>query len=106
VEGEHADKIIGDAMMDVGISQELDTAVREIEERHMGIVKLERQVREIYELFRDLATLVDLQQETMDIIDQRISSAKAYTEKAVEEMRVSSLSLARALSLSRCPPRR
>jgi len=36
--------------------------VHDIEERHKGIMKLEQQVLEVFELFRDLATLVDLQQ--------------------------------------------
>lgn len=57
-----------------------------IEERHLDIMKLERQVLEIYELFRDLATLVDLQQESLDVIENRIMNAKDYTEKAEVEL--------------------
>jgi hypothetical protein len=41
---------------------------------------------EIYELFRDLATLVDLQQESLDVIENRIIKAKNYTEKAEVEL--------------------
>ena len=44
------------------------------------------QVLEIYELFRDLATLVDLQQESLDVIENRIIKAKNYTEKAEVEL--------------------
>jgi len=33
-------------------------------------------------LFRDLATLVDLQQESLDVIENRINHAKDYAEKA------------------------
>ena len=44
------------------------------------------QVVEIYELFRDLATLVDLQQESLDVIENRIMHAKNYTEKAEVEL--------------------
>jgi t-SNARE complex subunit (syntaxin) len=60
------------------ISAELDDVVREIEERHKGILKLERQVREIFELFKDLAYLIDQQQESLDIIEDRVKSAKNY----------------------------
>ncbi len=33
-------------------------------------MRLEQQVVEVYELFKDLATLVDLQQESLDVIEQ------------------------------------
>lgn len=41
---------------------------------------------EIFELFKDLATLVDLQQESLDVIENRILKAKNYTEKAEVEL--------------------
>src|SRR4051794_535399 len=62
------------------ISDNLKNVVAVIEERHLDILKLEHQVLEIYELFRDLATLVDLQQESLDVIENRIMKAKNYTE--------------------------
>lgn len=68
------------------ISDNLQDVIKVIEERHLDILKLERQVLEIYELFRDLATLVDLQQESLDVIENRIMNAKDYTEKAEVEL--------------------
>jgi syntaxin 1B/2/3 len=68
------------------VSDNLQDVVRVIEERHADILKLEQQVLEIYELFRDLATLVDLQQESLDVIENRIMHAKNYTEKAEVEL--------------------
>ena len=68
------------------ISDNLKNVVAEIESRHLDILKLEHQVLEIYELFRDLATLVDLQQESLDVIENRIIKAKNYTEKAEVEL--------------------
>jgi len=44
-------------------------------------------VLEIYQLFKDLAVLVDLQQETMDVISERIERAKDFTGSAEEELR-------------------
>lgn len=85
VESENADEIIAQALDE--IPEDLDQVVAQIEERHQGILKLEHQVLQIHELFRDLATLVDLQQETMDIIEQRIGSAKDFTEKAIEDLK-------------------
>lgn len=68
------------------ISENLLDAVAEVEERHSEILKLERQVQEVFELFRDLATLVDLQQESLDVIDSRIQNSKAYIAKGETEL--------------------
>jgi len=78
VESGQANDVIKQAL----ISENLQEVVRDIEERHLDILKLEQQVLEVYELFRDLATLVDLQQESLDVIENRISHAKDYAEKA------------------------
>jgi len=69
------------------VKEELEDAVRDIQERHQDILKLERQIREVFELFRDLAALVELQQESLDIIETRISSAKNYTEQGEEQLK-------------------
>ena len=82
VESGKANDVIKQAL----ISDNLQDVVRVIEERHLDILKLEQQVLEIYELFRDLATLVDLQQESLDVIENRILHAKNYTEKAEVEL--------------------
>jgi len=82
VESGRAQDVIRQALM----TENLQAAVHEIEERHLDILKLEEQVLEVYELFKDLATLVDLQQESLDVIDNRISSAKNYTETAEKEL--------------------
>jgi len=82
VESGKAQEVIKQALM----SDDLDDVVRDIEERHQDILKLERQVLEVYELFRDLAQLVDLQQDSLDVIDARIQSAKNYTERAEGEL--------------------
>ena len=41
---------------------------------------------EVYELFRDLATLVDIQQESLDVIENRIVHAQEYASKAEGEL--------------------
>lgn len=70
---------------------------------------LERQVLEVFELFKvlvcscaclglsacsdccamvqDLATLVDLQQESLDVIETRIQNSKAYVESGEKELK-------------------
>ena len=39
-------------------------------------------MQEVFELFKDLAMLVDQQQESLEVIENRIIRAKGYTEKA------------------------
>ena len=68
------------------VSDNLQDTVRMIEERHDEILKLERQVREIFELFNDLAQLVDLQQESLDVISVNISNAQRKVVAAEEEL--------------------
>jgi len=76
-----------DVIKQAYISEELEDVVRDIEDRHQDILKLERQVQEVFELFRDLAALVDLQQDSLDVIEARVASAKDYTEKAEVELK-------------------
>lgn len=73
---------------DVILSGLTQDVVQDIQERHNDILRLEREILEVHELFRDLATLVDLQQESLDIIENRIAKAKDYTEQAAEELEV------------------
>lgn len=68
------------------VSDDLQQTVREIEQRHIELLRLEQQVIEINELFKDLSTLVDLQQESLDVIENRIMHTAAYTEKAEKEL--------------------
>jgi len=69
------------------ISENLQNVVADIEERHQEILALERQVLEVFELFKDLATLVDLQQESLDVIETRIQNSRAYVESGEKELK-------------------
>jgi syntaxin 1B/2/3 len=78
------------------VSDDLQDAVRGIEERHVEILKLEQQVIGINELFKDLATLVDLQQESLDVIENRIIHAENYAKKGEEELDSAAIYAAKA----------
>ncbi|KAL5966693.1 hypothetical protein TSMEX_005591 [Taenia solium] len=54
----------------------------EIEARHQDIIKLEQSIKELHDMFQDLATLVDSQQETIDKIEYNVDQAKDYIETA------------------------
>jgi syntaxin 1B/2/3 len=91
ISDEEIEKIVASGQADgvikqVLISENLQDVVRDIEDRHLDILKLERQVLEVYELFKDLATLVDIQQESLDVIENRVQKAKSYVEKGEVEL--------------------
>jgi syntaxin 1B/2/3 len=53
-------------------SDSLNATLQHLEDRHVSIRNLEHEVLQINELFRDMATLVDVQQESLNVIDKRI----------------------------------
>ena len=68
------------------MSDNLQIEVAAIESRHVAIMELERQVLEIFDLFKDLAMLVDLHQESLDHIGAHISNCKHYVEEGEVEL--------------------
>jgi len=69
------------------ISDDLRDCIADIEQRHEDVLRLERQVREVYELFKDLAVLVDIQQDSLDVIEKHIKSAKDYAARGEEHLK-------------------
>jgi len=73
------------AMMMEDLSN-LQDIVADVEERHAEILKLERSVMELLELFRDLSMLVDVQGEKLNIIDDHIANTKKNVSKAEQKL--------------------
>mmetsp|Transcript_32901 Transcript_32901/g.63487 ORF Transcript_32901/g.63487 Transcript_32901/m.63487 type:complete len:357 (-) Transcript_32901:247-1317(-) len=71
------DRISGDA-------QELDRLMHQADE----VKQINQGVRQILEMFQEMAALVDQQQETIDNITAHISAAKGYTGEAAHELRL------------------
>jgi len=69
------------------ISDDLRECISDIERRHEDVLRLERQVREVYELFKDLAVLVDIQQDSLDVIEKHIKSAKDYAARGEQHLK-------------------
>lgn len=82
VESGRAAEVIQQAI----ISDDLRSCIAEIEQRHDKILALERDIRSLYEVFKDVAKLVDVQQNSIDIIEDHIQKAKGYTEKAEQAL--------------------
>lgn len=80
-----SDTIFTDHML-VGNAQAAKNALADIQERHHDIQRLERSINELYELFSDLALLVDAQGELLDQIEHSVGQAKDYTQAAVKDL--------------------
>ncbi|KAA3678718.1 syntaxin 1A [Paragonimus westermani] len=59
----------------------------DIEARHEDILKLERSIRELHELFLDLAAMVESQSELIDRIEYNVSATKDHVEGAKQSTR-------------------
>jgi t-SNARE complex subunit (syntaxin) len=82
-------------------SEALLATVAQVQERHLSILALERQVAHLASLFSDLAFLVDQQQASVDTIAQRIARARDDTERGEEQIQEAKTwqSKARAVSV-------
>ncbi|XP_045700211.1 syntaxin-2 isoform X2 [Phyllostomus hastatus] len=66
-------------------SQVTRQALNEIESRHKDIMKLETSIRELHEMFMDMAMLVETQGEMINNIEKNVMNAADYVEHAKEE---------------------
>ncbi|KAK1122514.1 syntaxin-1A-like isoform X2 [Acipenser oxyrinchus oxyrinchus] len=68
--------------MDSNITKQ---AMNEIETRHTEIIKLENSIRELHDMFVDMAMLVESQGELVNNIEKNVMSSVDYVERAKEE---------------------
>ncbi|XP_078451454.1 syntaxin-1A-like [Lampetra planeri] len=66
-------------------SQISKQALSEIESRHSDIMKLESSVRELHDMFLDMAMLVESQGEMIDRIEYNVEHSVDYVERAVSD---------------------
>ncbi|CAD5216301.1 unnamed protein product [Bursaphelenchus xylophilus] len=58
----------------------------DVKSRHDDIIKLEASIRELHEIFQDMAMLVESQGEILDRIDQNVQYATDYSKKALSNV--------------------
>ncbi len=68
-------------VLQASISGDMTDVIESIESRHASILALERSVREVQELFIDLAHLVAEQQESINSIEGHIAKTVDYVER-------------------------
>eukprot|EP00126_Sphaerothecum_destruens_P009579 Sdes_comp20539_c0_seq2m15235 len=66
---------------------EVKQALEDIQDRHKDILKLEKSIKELHELFVDMAILVEAQGEMIDRIEFNVSESTQYVEEAVIELK-------------------
>ena len=69
--------MIPDAMID---------RVADIEKRHEGILNIEKGVKELQELWGQLAVLIDEQQEQLDNIENNVEQTLNYVQKGRKQL--------------------
>ena len=66
---------------------EAKRALNDIQERHQDIIKLEKSILELHQLFLDMSVLVEAQGDLINQIEHYVSNAVDHTNKGVEEMK-------------------
>jgi t-SNARE complex subunit (syntaxin) len=68
-------------------SQQLRQTLSDIEARHADIKALEKSIRELHELFVDMATLIEQQGDKVDRIENHVMNATSYVDKGREQVK-------------------
>ncbi len=64
-------------------TQQAKQILADIKARHTDIMKLENSMRELHDMFMDLAILIESEGEMIDHIQSHVSSAREYIDDAV-----------------------
>ncbi|XP_053120951.1 syntaxin-4 isoform X2 [Hemicordylus capensis] len=92
VSDEELDQMLESGQTEVFVSnimkdtQMTKQALNEIETRHSEILKLERSIQELHEMFMFLATEVELQGEMIDRIEKNILDSEDYVKKGQQHL--------------------
>ncbi|KAI9216857.1 t-SNARE [Blastocladiella britannica] len=87
VNGEGGAAIFAQQIMPGAQYMEAKQALQDIQERHQDIIKIEKSILELHQLFVDMSVLVAQQGELLNQIDSHVSKAVEYTEQGVEELK-------------------
>lgn len=77
-------------------------ALGEVEARHQEILRLEADIRELHDMFYDMALLVEEQGELIDIIERNVDTAAVYVYKGKQETKMAAVYQGRARKKKYC----
>jgi syntaxin 1A len=66
-------------------TQQAKQSLKDIEARHNDIMKLEQSIKELHDMFMDMAMLVESQGEMIDRIEHNVEKAVDYVETAAAD---------------------
>ncbi|KAJ6643028.1 Syntaxin-1A [Pseudolycoriella hygida] len=66
-------------------TQQAKQTLADIEARHADIIKLENSIRELHDMFMDMAMLVESQGEMIDRIEYHVEHAMDYVQTATQD---------------------
>ncbi|KAG9134658.1 hypothetical protein Leryth_000986 [Lithospermum erythrorhizon] len=75
------------AIQEQGRGQVMDT-IMEIQERHDAVKELEKNLRELHQIFLDMAVLVQHQGEQLDDIENQVLRANSYVRGGADQLQV------------------
>lgn len=70
-----------------GQQAEAKRALEDIQEKHQEILKIERGILELHQLFVDMSILIETQGDMINLIEKHVYDAAAYTGQGVEELK-------------------
>lgn len=80
---ERAEQVIKQAI----VGDSIKSLVNEVNQRQDQMKNLERQITEVFEMFKDLSVLIDLQGEHIEVISTHVSNANQAIVEANEELK-------------------
>ncbi|KAK9058708.1 hypothetical protein SSX86_023550 [Deinandra increscens subsp. villosa] len=99
VTGENADEATVDKLISTGESEDfLSKAIQEqgrgqvmetvleIQERHDAVTVIERSLKELHQVFMDMAVLVEHQGEQLDNIESHVNRANSYVTRGTQQL--------------------
>lgn len=76
-------QIFSQALLNANRRGEAKTALAEVQQRHQELLKLEKTMAELTQLFNDMEQLVIEQQENIEVIDKQVENAQQDVEQGV-----------------------
>ncbi|KAL1545652.1 syntaxin-121-like protein [Salvia divinorum] len=87
IETGESETFLQKAIQQQGRGQVMDT-IMEIQERHDAVKEMEKNLRELHQVFLDMAVLVQSQGEQLDDIESQVNRASSFVRGGTEQLQV------------------
>jgi len=78
-------KLISSKMIQ-GVNNKMQNAVSDIQDKYRDIIKLEKSVETMHQMFLDMALLVHANAELLNSIELNVTETRSYVKKAVKKL--------------------